>query len=123
MSPDHLLTIGVVLAGTGSAMVWASAAPRRRRRGLSTTPPRTGRSGALMCTAVLGGVIAGLQWVLLSSTTPTSAVGPVWTAVLGLPAFLAGATLVRLARAMCAALGAYRRRREILRAHGRGGHR
>jgi cobalamin biosynthesis protein CobD/CbiB len=117
MKPEHLIILGVALAGTGGAMVWASST-LDRHRGRSARHSHIRWSGALVCAAVVGGVIAGLQWVLLTSTSPTPAGDPVWVAVLGL--FLAGATLVRLARAVCAALGRYRRQREILRTHGRG---
>jgi hypothetical protein len=41
---------------------------------------------------VAGGLITGVQWVVVSQTAPAAA----WMAVLGVPAFLAGATVVRL---------------------------
>jgi hypothetical protein len=123
MTPELLIVIGVVLAGTGATMVWAAAAPDRRRRRKRAQPCRRRWSGALMCTALIGGVIAGLQWVLLDSTIPAPAADPVRAVALGLPAFLAGATLFRLVRAIGAAVDRYRGRRRILRAEERGGRR
>jgi hypothetical protein len=119
MNPEHLIIIGAVLATTGGAMVWASTAPSRRRRKLSTQPPHGGSPGALPCAALGGGAIAGLQWMLLNPTVSapvSAAMLSAWAVVLGLPAFLAGATLVRLAGVVHAALNRRRRRREIRRA-------
>jgi len=100
-----LITAGVVLAVVGMAMVWASA-PRAERRGRAVHPLR-GLSGALTGTAVAGGVITGMQWAVVSQTGPAVA----WAVVLGLPAFLAGATVIRLLRVLCVAHG----RRRLVR--------
>jgi hypothetical protein len=120
MTPELLIVIGVVLAGTGATMVWASTAADRHRRKQRARRSRPGWSAALVCAALIGGVIAGMQWVLLASTFPAPAADPVRMVALGLPAFLAGTTLVRLARAIGAAVGRSRRRHRILRAHERG---
>ena len=114
MTPELLIVISVVLAGTGGVMVWASAAPDRRRREKRARPSRRHSSGALVCAALIGGMIAGLQWVLLDPSIPAPAAGPVRVMALGLPAFLAGATLVRLGRALGAAVGRYRQRHRIV---------
>jgi hypothetical protein len=121
MTPELLVVVGVVLAGTGTAMVWASTAPDRRRRN-RVRPFRRRSSCALVCATLIGAMIAGLQWMLLDSTR-LAPVDLVRAVTLGVPAFLAGATLVRLARAIDAAVGRYRRRHRILHADERGGRR
>ena len=123
MTPELLIVIGVVLAGTGATMVWACTAADRHRRENRARRSRRGWSAALVCAALIGGVIAGLQWVLLASTILAPAADPVRAVTLGVPAFLAGTTLVRLTRAIGAAVGRSRRRNRILRADERGDHR
>jgi hypothetical protein len=56
---------------------------------------------------VAGGLITGVQWVVVGQTGP----GAVWLVVLGVPAFLAGATVVRL----LAVVGIVRGRRRAAR--------
>jgi len=102
-----LIASGVALAVVGMAMLWVSAARATRRRARAARP-LAGLPGALMCTSVVGGVITGVQWAVLSQTGP----GAAWVAVLWLPAFLAAATVARLLAAFCIVLA---RRRQ---AHG-----
>jgi hypothetical protein len=87
----HLLIVsGVGLVVVGAAMVWPSAGGKgRRARGdrFSTRRPR-----ALVWTALGAGLIAAVEWLVLSSVGSAA----VWALVLGLPALLAGATVVRL---------------------------
>jgi hypothetical protein len=85
-----LITIGVALMDVGVAMVRASG-PRHRRRRTRTASSRARLSAALLCAAVTGGLITGMQWAVLSQTGPAA-----WVAVLGPPAFLAGASVTRL---------------------------
>ena len=108
MSPELLIVVGVVLAVVGAAMLWASRPRATRRRGVRVSHPVSGRSGALVCAAVAGGLITGVQWVVVSQTSPAAA----WLFVLGVPAFLAGATVVRL----LAIIGIVRGRRRAARA-------
>jgi hypothetical protein len=46
----------------------------------------------LICAAVAGGLITGVQWAVVSQTGRAAA----WMVVLGAPAFLAGTTVARL---------------------------
>jgi hypothetical protein len=59
-----------------------------------------GRSGALFGAGLLGGVIAGVQWLVVVSSVHPAATPAMLDAasvlVLGVPGFLAGATVVRL---------------------------
>ncbi len=92
MSPELLIGIGVVLTVVDAAMLWASGPRAMRRRRARMPRPVSGRSGALICAAVASGLITGVQWAVVSQTGPAAA----WVVVLGAPAFLAGATVVRL---------------------------
>ena len=86
-----LIAIGVVLVVVvGVLMVWASG-PRHRRRRTRAASSRARLSTALLCAGATGGLIAGVQWAVLSQTGPAA-----WVAVLGPPAFLAGASVTRL---------------------------
>jgi hypothetical protein len=89
-----LIIVGVALAVLGLAMLRASwARPVRVDRQRSRIgDPVPGLSGALACTALTGGVITGVEWVIVSTTGSAAA----WTVALGLPALLAGATVTRL---------------------------
>ena len=76
-------------------MVWARdaavGAPAGRRSAVRGR--RRGAVGALIVhVASACGVITGVQWAVVSQTGP----GVAWAVVLGLPAFLAGATVARL---------------------------
>jgi hypothetical protein len=102
-----LIAAGGVSAMVGIAMVLsATTAPVgrgwgravARLRGPSGGPRWGGLSGALTCTSVATGVIIGVQWEVVTQTGPTA----VWAVVLGLPAFLAGATVARLLAVLCA---------------------
>jgi hypothetical protein len=97
MGGVSLIMAGVLIAI--GAVMWSSGSPgakstvRRARRPLSATSDRTsGRAWALAGATIATGVIAGVQWASLRPT------GALWVSVLvlGLPAFLAGATVVRL---------------------------
>jgi hypothetical protein len=68
---------GAATPGAGGRSAWAVA----RRVG-----------GALFSTSVTTGVILGVQWTAVAQTGSVA----MWTLVLGLPAFLAGATVTRL---------------------------
>src|SRR3954452_4576938 len=92
MSPEFLIGIGVLLAVLGAAMLWASRPRAMQRRRARVPRPASGRSRAMVCAAVAGGLITGAQWVVISQTGP----GAMWMVVLGAPAFLAGTTVVRL---------------------------
>jgi len=98
ITPLQLIAVGAVLAAVGLAMVSASGRKQRHepRRRPTTAAPRAGRPGALTCTAVASGLITGGQWAVLSQTDPAAGWALVWLVVLGLPAFLAGATVARL---------------------------
>ena len=91
MSPELLIVIGSGLTVVGAGMFW-SCRPRTRRRRALRPHPVWGSSGALICAGFVGGVITGVQWVVVSQTAP----GAAWVVVLALPGFLAGATVVRL---------------------------
>ena len=86
-----LIAAGAGPVVVGMAMVGVAAPRAKRRRGRAVRPA-AGLSGALTCTSVVCGVIAGVQWAILSQTGP----GAAWAVVLWLPAFLAGATVTRL---------------------------
>ena len=95
MNPELLIAVGLLLAVVGTALLWASRPPGAGRRAGTRRPvtSRSGRwSGVLICAAVAGGLITGVQWAVVSQTAPAA----VWALVLGLPGFLAGATVVRL---------------------------
>jgi hypothetical protein len=92
VSPKLLIIVGLVLAVVGMVMLWASRPRATRRRRARVPRPVSGRSGALICAAVAGGLITGVQWAVVSQTGPAAA----WMVVLGAPAFLAGTTVVRL---------------------------
>lgn len=86
-----LIAVGAVMWSSGSR--GAKSTVRRARRPLAATSDRTsGRAWALAYATIATGVIAGVQWMSLRPT------GAPWVLVLvlGLPAFLAGATVVRL---------------------------
>jgi hypothetical protein len=90
-----LVAAGLVLVLAGSAMVWMSTRRAERRRVRPVAQPGRlprGWAGALFCTSVATGVILVVQWTVVAQTGSVA----VWTLVLGLPAFLAGATVTRL---------------------------
>jgi hypothetical protein len=114
-----LIALGTALAVVGATMVNASVArfpqnparlARARRHDQAGTPTR-GLPGALVSTSLLGGVLTGVQWVVLSKTGPAA----LWVAVLGLPAFLAGATVIRLIAVLRAAYRRHRHARRLQR--------
>lgn len=109
-----LITAGVVLMVVGVAMVWASGSHQGRRRARAASS-RAHLSAALVCAAVTGGLITGVQWAVLSQTGPA-----VWVAVLAPPALLAGAALTRLLLLVLDAARSRRRRAPSIR-HERGG--
>lgn len=90
----------------GLAMLWASTTRTRPCRASAATPvaartsaataarpgPLAGWWSALSCTAAAGGAITGAQWAVLGHTSTAA----IWAVALGLPSFLAGATLTRL---------------------------
>ena len=109
-----LIVTGVVLAVVGSVMVWASG-PHHRRRRTRAASSHARLSAALVCAAVTGGLITGVQWAVLSQTSPAA-----WGAVLGPPAFLAGASATRLLILVLEAVRSRRRRARAVR-HQRSG--
>jgi hypothetical protein len=124
-----LITTGAVSMVLGAGMVWAAGRAKRHsglvrmgRRFRSCLGRAVGglrrRVGVLLCTSLATGVIVAAQWVVLVPLRPP----PVW-AVLGLPAFLAGATVTRLLVAVRVAVWAFhvRRRRARLLRRGWGG--
>jgi hypothetical protein len=90
MNPELLIVVGLVLTVTGAGMLWASRPKAARRRRARVPRPESGR--ALVCAAVAGGLITGMQWTVVSQTGAAAA----WVVVLGVPGFLAGAAVVRL---------------------------
>jgi hypothetical protein len=115
----------------GAGMVWA-AGRMKRHAGLVRTAHhlRSGlgraldgmrrRAGVLSCTSLATGLIVAAQWAVLGPVGSP----PVWV-VLGLPAFLAGATVTRLLVAVRVAVWTVqlcRRRARLLR-RGWGGRR
>ena len=91
-TPELFIVFGSGVTAVGAGMwLWATR-PRTRRRRARLPRPVGGPSGALICAGFVGAVIVGLQWVVVSETSP----GAVWLVVLGVPGFLAGATVVRL---------------------------
>ena len=104
-----LIITGAVLAVVGSAMVWASG-PRHGHRPTRRASSRGRLSVALVCAAVTGGLITGVQWALLSQTGPAA-----WVAVLGPPALLAGAAVTRLLLLILDASRSRRRRTQFIR--------
>ena len=118
---------GLMVVGAG--MLWASqtrAGTRRftrlgiRRRRARRPGPMGGRSGALVGAGCVGGVIAGVQWLVVSTATRPVAPSAASMLVLGVPGFLAGATVVRLLAVIAIVL---RRRRRMPAGRGRGGRR
>ena len=93
-----LVGIAMVLSATTAPVGrgWGRAVARLRAP--SGGPRWGGLSGALTCTSVATGMIIGGQWEVVTQTGPTA----VWAVVLGLPAFLAGATVARLLAVLCA---------------------
>lgn len=63
-----------------------------RRRSATATRTVTRMGGNTVRALVTAAVIGGTQWAVLTNTTDPR----VWAAVLGVPAFLAAALLVRL---------------------------
>ena len=141
VSPALWIVVGSGLAAVGAGMLWASRPGTRPRcrvgtgwwgRGCGARSPRRARgllwkrSGALFGAGFLGGVIAGVQWlVVVSSVHPTATpamldAGSVL--VLGVPGFLAGATVIRLLAVIARVVRLVVHRRRVSRAeHGRGG--
>jgi hypothetical protein len=88
-----LIALGAVMWSSGSRGSGAKSTVQRAPHPVSATSGRTsGRAWALAGATIATGVIAGVQWASLRPT------GALWVSVLvlGLPAFLAGATVVRL---------------------------
>jgi hypothetical protein len=126
-----LITTGAVSTVLGAGMVWA-AGRMKRHAGLVRTARhlRSGlgraldgmrrRAGVLSCTSLATGLIVAAQWAVLGPVCSP----PVWV-VLGLPAFLAGATVTRLLVAVRLAVWTVqlRRRRARLLRRGWGGRR
>jgi hypothetical protein len=101
LSPNLLMIVGSGLMVVGAGMLWASqtrASTRREisRRRARLPGPMVGRSGALVGAGCAGGAIAGVQWLVVSTATPPVAPSAASMLVLGVPGFLAGATVVRL---------------------------
>jgi hypothetical protein len=119
--PVRLITVGVVLVAVGLVMLWASpvrdsGGRRRPRKTVPALPLRAALAGALVCTAMAGGVITGVQWAAIGPAGPAA----VSAAVLGLPALLAGATVARLLALFRVVRGRRRQARRLRR--GRGEH-
>ena len=113
-----LVVAGLVLVLAGSAMVWMSTRRAQRRRVRAVARPGRlpgGWAGALFSTSVTTGVILGVQWTAVAQTRSVA----MWTLVLGLPAFLAGATVTRLLAVLH--LVFRRRRAQATRPSGRAG--
>ena len=91
LSPYQLITLGLALIGVGLTMLWSSR-PRAAHRPTPTI--REGRrwSRPLACTIVTAAMITGAQWAVMS----WSDARVVWTAALGIPALLVGATVARI---------------------------
>jgi hypothetical protein len=140
VDPELLILVGSGLAAVGAGLLWASWAGYRAGTGRPTwrfrarSPRRTrgllwGRSGALFGAGCLGGVIAGVQWsVVVSSVHPTTPTPNMLDAgsvfVLGVPGFLAGATVVRLLAVIARAVRLTVHRRRVARVdRGRSGRR
>jgi hypothetical protein len=88
-----LIALGAVMWLSGSRSSGTKSAVRRERRSRSATSDRaSGRAWALADATLATAVVAGVQWAILRPT------GALWVSVLvlGLPAFLAGATVVRM---------------------------
>ena len=118
LSPGLLMIVGSGLMVVGAGMLWASqtrAGTRRftrpgiRRRRARRPGPMGGRSGALVGAGCVGGAIAGVQWLVVTSAFPSVAPSAASMLVLGVPGFLAGATVVRLLAVIAIVL--HRRRR------------
>jgi hypothetical protein len=113
-----LITTGLVLVLAGSAMVWMSTRRTKQRQARTVAQPARsprGWAGALFCTSVATGVILGVQWTVVAQTGSVA----VWALVLGLPAFLAGATVTRLLAVLH--LVVRRRRAQVTGTGGRAG--
>ena len=112
VSPETVIVAGVGLAMVGIVTMWAgrSRAGRRPHR----TSQSTGPCGALTCTVASAGVITTMEWAVISQTDQAW----VWVVVLGLPAFLAGATAVRLLAAVRTVHTRRRQARNVLRGAG-----
>lgn len=121
-----LITTGFVSMVLGAGMMWA-AGRARRHAGLVRLACRLRiglgrglgglrrRAGVLACTSLGTGMIVAAQWaVLVPAGSPQ-----VWL-LLGLPAFLAGATVARLLAVAGTLLGR-RRARNAFRGRGRPG--
>jgi hypothetical protein len=122
-----LITVGVVSALAGAVLLVASTKtatrsparpgrpdrirPASRRRGMPG-----GLAGRLSVTSVMTGVITGAQWAVLRPTEPE----PTTTGmlVLGVPAFLAAATITRLLALVYRVLSDRRRSRAARRQAG-----
>jgi hypothetical protein len=91
VTPEQLVTVGLVVAGLGVVMIW-SAGARTGRRSERAVREVTRIGGALTRTVFTAGVIVGAQWAVVSLTGDPVA----WAVALGLPALFAGATVARL---------------------------
>ena len=79
-----------------------------------------GRSGALVGAGCVGGLITGVQWLVVTTAIPPVAPSAASMLVLGVPGFLAGATIVRLLAVIAIVL---HRRRRMPAGRGRAGRR
>ena len=128
LSPELLIVAGSGLMVVGAGMLWAvhtRAGTRRRtrlgirRRRARRPGPMGGRSGALVGAGCVGGAIVGVQWLVVTTAIPSVAPSATAMLVLGVPGFLAGATVVRL----LAVIGIVLHRRRRTAGRGRGGRR
>jgi hypothetical protein len=110
--PATLIVAGIGLAVVGIVMIWAGRPRAGRRQDRASRP--TEASGALTCAAVSAGVITGVEWAVVSQTDRAW----VWVIVLGLSAFLAGATVARLLAFARSVHGRRRPARNVLRGAG-----
>jgi hypothetical protein len=122
-----LIIVGVASALAGAVLLVASTKTAARTTARPVRPGRTrpaprrrglpgGPAGLLPVTSVMTGVITGVQWVVLHPTEPE----PTTTGllVLGVPAFLAAATITRLLTVVYRVLPQYRRSRAARRQTG-----
>jgi hypothetical protein len=129
LRPGLLIVAGSGLMVVGAGMLWVSrtrAGTRGRtrlgirRRRARRLGPMGGRSGALVGAGCVGGAIAGVQWLVVTTAIPSVAPSATAMLVLGVPGFLAGATVVRLLAVIAIVL---HRRRRMPAGRRRGGRR